>query len=560
MKRIKNITNNKTETQKRDLIIALVLLNVIWILLLCWVGVTDETKDDFSIQLHISDCDGIANYYHMWASAFRMVFTYWMQRLFPMFAWNYLLHVVVVLISTNIICIKIIRIFSGIYGKLFALFVGSVLFFQTIATLNFTRTAGVVLSAAICLLFETTRREKIFGVVWFLIGSLIRFDVVYIAVGFLGVVCLSGSLETDGNIWNRIRKIFWSHLLPFFLVLILSVGLKYACSVWIDSVPQWKQLYDKNLMSASLLDYDLKPYDEFRDEYLKYGVTENDHEMIRLRMSNSDDEYFTPELYRTLISEFSEKWNVDLSRETLYQWFLKNMQYLKKSMFGWFILAMFLLGFLRGDHKSKWVIGFDFIVFGLYLFLFCVLGRIVDRVSFCIYLLAGTAILNSCKFSACCCTEGKQIHLKAVIPLAALIMVFTVGMGIKYQHQVNPEIAGLFDYMEAHQEHFYVHSGFYECRAVKNLLYMKDYWNTNNSFYSSNYDISPNEISKTSVYHIDNLYRDAVNSDIIRFINKENMDVIETYIREHYCSMARAVAVDEIEGYQVYKIIDEGCS
>lgn len=109
-------------------------------------------------------------------------------------------------------------------------------------------------------------------------------------------------------------------------------------------------------------------------------------------------------------------------------------------------------------------------------------------------------------------------------------------------------------------KYFYVHNGFYECRAVKNLLYMNNYWRTDNSFYSSNYDISPNEISKTTLYHIGNLYRDAVNSDTIRFIDKENMNVIEIYIREHYCSTAHAVVEDEIEGYQVYKIIDESRS
>lgn len=548
--------NNKADTKKRDLVIALVLLNVIWVILLCLVGVTDETKDDFSIQLYISDCDGIANYYHMWASAFRMIFTYWLQRLCPVFAWTYLLHVIVIFISMNIICVRIMRTFPSVYGKLFAAFTGIVLFFQTIATLNFTRTAALVLSAGICLLFEQTRKAKVFGLIWFLIGSLIRFNVVYIAVGFLGIVCLSGLLYADGSLWERIRKISRSYVLPVILVLALSFGLKYAWRGWIDSVPEWKQLYDKNLMSESLLDYDLKPYDELRGEYEKYGITENDCEMIRLRMSNSDNEYFSPELYQVFISEFSEKWQVDLSKETLYIWIVKNGRYLCKSMFGWFILVMLFLGFLKSGRKDKWLIALDFAVFGAYLLLFCILGRIVDRVSFCVYLLAGTAMLNACRFPVGCWTEKEESSLKRIVPIGILILAFAAGMGVKYHHQTDDTVAKLFDYMEANKDYFYVHYGFHECKSVKNLLFTKDYWNTDNSFYSSNFDVSPNEISKTSAYHIDNLYRDAVNSDTIRFINKENMDVIETYIREHYCSTAQAVLVDELEGYQVYKIVD----
>ena len=53
------------------------------------------------------------------------------------------------------------------------------------------------------------------------------------------------------------------------------------------------------------------------------------------------------------------------------------------------------------------------------------------------------------------------------------------------------------------------------------------------------------------------IYKDAVDSEVIRIIDNTHIDMIETYIREHYCEKAKAVQIDEINGYNVYKIISE---
>lgn len=538
----------------------LFVMNALLVLLLLWVRVTDETKDDLSIQLYISACDGIENYYHMWASAFRMFVTYGLQKLCPVFAWNYLLQVILIFISINIICNKIMKKFPNIYGGLFAVFTGIALFFQTISTLNFTRTAALIMCAGICPLFEEGWKRKTAGGVWFIIGTLMRFNAVYISIGFLAVLCFAKLLNEEDQAGKRVGKILKLYIAPIVFVFLGVYGMRYAGMRLIGGEPQWRQLFEKNILSENLLDYDLMPYEDATEEYQEWGITENDCDMIRYRMSNSDNEYFTPELYEVFITHFSQKWEADLSGDELQIWMGQLKKYLTGSMFGWFILSSFLVGFLTANSKNRWIIGINFACLCSYLILFCVMGRVVDRVSFGVYLWAGIALLNGCEFHRVKAEKrfalNAAFHHAAVALSCLFIIGFTVFMGIKYQRHVNPEIAELYDYMEENRQYFYVYSGFSEYRSIPNLLYMSDYWNTNNSFYSSNYDISLNEISKMSEYGIKNIYRDAVDSDAIRFINNESMDVIETYIREHYCSTAKAVLQETAAGYSVYRIID----
>lgn len=540
----------------------LLVMNAVLLILLVFVRVTDETKDDLSIQLYISGCDGIENYYHMWAPAFRMLLTYGLQRVCPVFAWNYLLQVILIFLSINIFCSCIIQKFPGICGGLLAVFTGTALFFQTVSTLNFTRTSGLMMCAGACLIFGEGRKRKTAGVLLFIAGTLIRFNTVYISAGFLAVLCFAKLLQENGELRSRISNVLKGYIFPVALAFLGVYSMRYAGKCLINGEPQWRELYDKNVLSENLLDYDLIPYEEASDEYQAWGITENDCSMIEHRLSNSDNEYFTPELYEVFIANFSQKWKTDVSNDTLKIWIRHIGKYLTKSMFGWFILVSLLAGFIHADRKSKWIAGLDLACLCSYLVLFCIMGRVVDRVSFCVYLWAGVTLLSGCGFHRIEVENGRafrRIPQKAAVASGCfMIAVFAVFMGMKYQRHTDPKIAELYDYMGENRQYFYVYSGFSEYRSIENLLCMSDYWNTDNSFYSSNYDISPNEMSKMQAYNIKNIYRDAVDSDIIRFMNVDYMDMIETYIREHYCSTAEAVLQETVDGYNVYKIVDMG--
>lgn len=516
---------------------------------------TDETKDDLGLQLYISDCNGSANYYHMYSSPLYSMTVYALQKIFPTFAWNYLLQVIMIFISILIISNEILEHLPDTVGKFVSIFFSVLLYFNTISSLNFTRTSALVICAGICLLCKE-HYVKWIGGIWFLIGMIVRHSVICIAIGFWAVVFLSALWKEKALLKVRIKNVLLRYGLPMFCLLGMSAGICSLEKVIINSNEEWKHLFEKNTLSAGVLDYELRSYDEASEEYQKYGISENDCKMIEKRMSNGDDSYFTIDLYKIFISRFSEKWKFEISFYTLQMWIRELGRYLSSSCFGWIVLGSLLSTFFITDRKNKEIIFLIGICIACYLLLFCLLGRVVNRVSFGVYLCGFVTLLLCCsfpipKFSILKKRYGSILNICAIV----FLLMFVGSMSIKYQRQTDEMIAELYDYMEQDKEHFFFYNGFSEYRCVENLLLMKDYWNTKNSFYSSDFDVSPNEKEKFLSYGIENIYKDSVDSNTIRFINCSDMDIIIRYIQEHYCETAKALVVDEIGEYKVYQVV-----
>ena len=404
---------------------------------------------------------------------------------------------------------------------------------------------------------KKNKKLKLFGGVWFIVGTIIRYNAMYVSVGFFAVICFAELFRQNDKLADKIKRVFYQLVLPIIGLFCIAIGVRYLGKCIINTNQQWQHLFDKNVLSEKLLDYELYPYEEFYEEYQKWGISENDRRMVEVRMSNGDDDYFTMDLYHVFIEHFSEKWEFDVSVETLEMWVKELAKYLVHSCFGGIVLASLLAEFLCGDVKNKIIVFLTSSCMLCYLFLFCMMGRVVDRVSFGVYLWGIIVLITSCDFRPPKKMWKMTIRQKQIVKFCSVlfILVFAVGMSVKHQRKTNETIAELYDYMEQGTEYFYFYSGFSEYRSIENLLLMHDYWDTRNSFYSSNYDICPNEKVKLHEYGIENIYKDSVDSEVIRFINRSDMDIIETYIREHYCSTARAVGIDELGEYTVYRIV-----
>ena len=84
--------------------------------------------------------------------------------------------------------------------------------------------------------------------------------------------------------------------------------------------------------------------------------------------------------------------------------------------------------------------------------------------------------------------------------------------------------------------------------------------------YYSNLDMTnryyiPDWDTIKSNYGIDNYYEEATNSKTIRFVctdqNEEWINVLKTYINEHYNESASYIKVKEYDDVNVYRFVDE---
>lgn len=545
-------------------IIYLGIINIVFILLLCIVGVSDETKDDLGVQLLISNCDGIAAYYHEYMSAFYAIGVFYLQKLLPQLAWNYFGQIIFILISINVLCNEIMERISGKSGEVFAVLTSIFLFFQSACIFNFTRTAAMLACAGLCLIFHDKKRDKLFGLLLFICGTIVRFSIIYIPVVFIGVILLWKLKNENQGIAKNIPVIGRQYALPIILVFLAAFLIETAGQFYINMQPEWKRMQERCALSAKLMDYELDDYEKHEEVYKKQGISQNDFNMIETRFSNSDTAYFSDEIYNQVYEESSEKWKIDFSAEQLSDWGREIKKYPMHNGFGWYVLAVLILAIICYDKKSRCVPIMVSLSLGAYLLLFCILGRVVDRVTFGLYLSAGTTLL------ICHGTDmpgiQKWIKEDARILQTLLCLVYiviagvTLFMGNRCQRKTDAAIADMYDYMEENQDFFYFYSQMSEYKAISNLLFMKNYWDTGNSIYASDYDFAETTASKYHKYNIHNVYQDAPNSQMIRFIDcsedkKSRIDMIITYIREHYCKDAEAELLEEIGEYRIYKIV-----
>lgn len=542
-------------------ILAVLAINIIFILLLCMVGLSDETTDDLGVQLFISGCDGAATYYHQWASAFRILSAFALQRLIPQLAWNFVIQVIFIAVSINVICLEIMRKMPRMTGGVLAVFTSVILFFQTVSVFNFTRTAALVMCAGLCLLLHEKKTEKWCGGFLLVYAVTFRISILCISVGFVAIIWLWYMANSEGSLYERLRKISKPCIILIVAAYAAALLVELAGQAYMTTQTEWREFYDRAFLSGEVMDFGLEDYEVNGKKYAQWGISENDYNMVAARFSNSDSTVFTNDVYHKLIETSSQKWKLDYSFETLGIWCRNIGSYIVRSCFSWYILGSLLLALLVYKGKKKWIPLLTMACLGAYLLVFCVMGRVVNRVVFGVYLCAGITLLI-CYHRDDLTEKAKRIEdklqcRKIIYALYLCLAVFTVCMGFKYHRTLLPDIIGIYDYMEEHEDNFYFYTKFSEYKAIDNLMLTRDYWNTENTMYSSDYDTARNNISKFEKYGIENIYKDAVDSEVIRIIDNTHIDMIETYIREHYCESAKAVQIDEINGYNVYKIISE---
>lgn len=542
-------------------VLAIFVINILLILLLCAVGLSDETTDDLGVQLFISGYDGIATYYHQWTSAFRILTAYALQRLFPWFAWNFVIQVIFIFISIDVICVEIMRKLQGKAGIALAAFTAVILFFQTVSTFNFTRTAALIMCAGLCLLLHEKRSEKWCGGILFVYAITVRISIICISVGFVAIILLWYLVNSEGSLSEKIRKILKPCIIPIAAAYAAALLVELIGQAYMTAQPEWRKFYDRAFLSGEVMDFGLEDYEDAAQMYEQLGISENDYNMVAARFSNSDSTVFTDDMYHQIIEHSSKKWKMEYSSETIKGWCRSIGTYLVRSCFGWYVLGALFLALAYYKGKKKWLPLLTIACLGAYLLMFCIMGRVVNRVIFGVYLCAGITLLI-CYDPDDLSDRAKKIGDKLQAcrreyVFYLFLAVFTVFMGVKHQRSLLPDIIGIYDYMEEHEDNFFFYTKFSEYRAVDNLMLMSDYWDTGNTMYSSDYDTAQNNISKFQKYGITNIYKDAVDSDMIRIIDNTSIDMIETFIQEHYCESARAVKIDDINGYNVYKIVSE---
>ena len=267
---------------------------------------------------------------------------------------------------------------------------------------QFTKTAmAAVMAGSLLFLSGLFQRESrkwgriVFGGVLVFLGSLVRFDVIGIAGGFLAGILVAEFF------WLRKRservKVWLKNCLPIALCGIVLIGVVLAAKeydTWVynsDGAYRYFRAYSQ--ARSSVVDSTSSGYEAMAPEFAAAGISENDYQMMR-SWSFADPDYFTLERMQEageIIGEDEQAGSrtaLDICKRL---WGRKFFQY---PAF-WGCVCLFVISIAFGKRWWPFVVGSG--VIGIFYMVYFILrGHVVYRVEYAVFLSVFLSALYFC--------------------------------------------------------------------------------------------------------------------------------------------------------------------
>ena len=512
------------------------------------LGAHDETGDDNMMQLYIGVSDGNPSSFQIWTSVFWGAAVAFLQKCFGFFAWHYLLQLILIVIALTLIIgwfldnIKCAAFFRWSVPFVFTILI----YYQSVYLFNFTRTSALIIAAGILFLFG--EKKRFVSVLLFVLAGVLRFDTVYIAIGY----CLAAFVAVFFfKMTEKVRRVACI-ILSVSFVFLINAGQSFLLSY----NKEWNEVKAYNNAASSVVDYGLKDYEENKALYEEYAVSDNDYRFLTGRLAGSDPDVYTKERLNEIGTIFSEKGFTDNLGGKMIEFAKAIVKAFVISPTGALAAFVLLLVLIFGAKKER---VFSVLLLAgsfAYIGLFVLMGRAPERVLFAVTLMMLCTLLPLLKKTLSEKTKDTKLQRASLRVLPVFLAI--VCLSAPFVCKNNTEIVNSeeFETIQENGEEFYAYYGLDEAYSVSNILLTKDYWDTSNTFRLSLFAITPHEKAKLEKYGINNIYRDSIGSDTIRFICSESsIKIIKKYIEEHYSEGIDAVVCKNFDKNNVYKIV-----
>lgn len=466
----------------------------------------------------------------------------------------FLSFVIIFYIVFSVLGIKKGLLINGILGVFFV--------YEAYAYIQFSKTAGIAVSAGMFLIFFALSKEKdyirqaVIGAILILVGSMIRFSVFeMLLVVFFGVglcQCIRAFVQKK---YRKIgRYVGW-----FVCIFLVCFGCRYFDSWAYASVGEWQEYKTFNTKRANVLDYGFPDYSENYELYEELGIEQEDLEMYR-NWDFADPEKFNESAIDQMIraKEKSEV-NVDLSYiaeflQTVIKGFIK-YQYFAG-------VAIILLLWCLSERKGKFLVLYEIMaVFGIAAYCFYRGRYLINRVDYNFFLAVSVI------FALLIGKESiKRLDNRILILLLGAI-IFTNKYewinnhvtSITKEEQI--EKREFFDLTDSDKEHLYLVSEY-----TQDDIWVKAFpvyavvpkGITSNHYVLGGWGYKmPQGNAVLEKYQILNPFREIVDNPDVYLVDNLNVEQKVDYIRRHYNEDAYASWAKYINGVSVFRVVTQ---
>lgn len=382
------LTNNK--------FIVSLLINLTFLFLaLLFCDMKYEVSDDFIMDAILSGALGHNYNEHLLFS--NILYGYLLKFLYSItkkISWYFVFQVVICFVSLTSLCYIVLKRNNSLIGLIFCLIFVSFFSDDLYILVQFTKTATVATCAGGSMFLyaifysEKKRKHMIIGALLTLLGSMVRFQCIFIVLIFLFIVFIKYAFTI-----KEFNTHFFIKNLLYCIILFISV----LCVMGVDKIiwnnsPSYKQYRELNELRASVTDIKTYDYSSYASFFESKGLDEIDFHMIE-SWNLLDQNIYNHEIltnYSTIKKEVHKKYI--LSVKHLISSF-RDRNYQSYTVVWGLILMMFILLFID-PHKFICMIP-DFIIAGFLLVYFFIRGRVVYRVEYCIFLCLAVGLITS---------------------------------------------------------------------------------------------------------------------------------------------------------------------
>lgn len=589
--RITNLKNSRILKSNIFLSIALNIIFFICILLFC--DIKYEVSDDFVMASIISGTYG--NGYNPHLIFINVLWGYLLLPFYYLFqgiSWYLIAQLLLCLISFVLVSYMFFEKLPRYMALLLVVLLLTLFGDDVYILVQFTKTASLaIMGGGIVFLWalwaDRNWKLKLLSSLVCLLGTLVRFNSVFIAGGFLLFLILVEFIRCFASDRKQLAKKWVRVFIPGILVVSAAFGMKGIDSYIYNQNEEYAYFREYGKVRAAIVDASDYGYWAYKEEFDEIGISENDYAILRT-WNFADSDYFTLEKLQKIGDIIEDyKQNVGISKE----WLFENMQ--QRNIWSYpACIAVVLLLILSIVFLKKWWLSLcSVIIMLLYFIYFFAIERVVYRVEFSVLLCCFLCIAFFWQrleiHSGITNIETKRIcAIITSICLLAEILIF-------YPDRSYLDVSN--ETRKSYIEDVFYNSWDYDARRYRKIVsknrpeneLIKEIKENDNKFYFLDFQTTvqtlyfewdpfatlPESLYKNTLYFagvmmefpdynrileqkgLENPMKGLVEEDVyIVDSDQKTLQYKINYLREHYFPHAQAELYKEIDGYQIWKL------
>lgn len=548
-------TGKAKDVRNKDLFYAILINLVVFIVLQIIFKPMYETNDDNYISSLVYGAFGEYDTHLVYTNILMGKVYKVLLLLSPSIPWYAIIQYSLLFISFTAILYIVLSYKENIYRYIFCWIFMIPFGYECYVNVQYSKTAGVVVTAGVLLVYTAIKEEKIkkfmliLGIIVTICASLYRFKVFCMMLSIVGSIilvdCLKEVLQKKYQLLLKCCIVF----IPVFALCML--GELYDVKHY-DNNQAWHEYREWDNLRIQLLDYGFPDYDENREVYQNLNISYEDMQLFK-HWNYADTEIFTPEAMKQLIAvKQKQKVNMDLVRGFFTEDILQFVAY------PYVIVLIMLIAFwILSGAENKLLISMASIFFLLMQFYFYYTDRfLINRVDMSLILGLCLVFMFNIKESH---HEGIKFCVIGGLTGVAFIMAFQLIGGLEEPKVKKEDAKEIYNLIASDKEHLYM---------IEN--------NTSDSLWTSAFqiwDAVPKGISDNYLvlggwryptppvkkimekYHIKNPYKNLINNGRNYLVcDKKYSEDILAYIQEHYAPNAKMYLIKHVCGQDIYKI------